>query len=281
MEKYQLIKKIGDGTFGTVFKAWNNASTEHKEVAIKMLKKKYMSWEKAYSLPEIQTLIELQHPNIAKLLEVIKSKNEVYLIFECLDRNVYEMMKDSHLDLTQIRNIIFQTLQGLEFIHSKDMFHRDLKPENLLESQGTVKIADFGLIKHVKDTYPFTDYVSTRWYRAPEIIIGAPDYGPSVDIFALGCIFAELYTKIPLFPGRNESDQLNKELQILGSPSKSDFPSFYELAVKNGFKINKYNAQSLKHVLKCSNNDVVDLIDRMIRLDPKERITAQDALQHE
>lgn len=100
------------------------------------------------------------------------------------------------------------------------MFHRDLKPENLLESQGTIKIADFGLAKSINDEVPFTDYVSTRWYRAPEIILGAEQYDFAIDIFAVGCIFAELIMKMPLFPGGNESDQLLKILQILGTPSK-------------------------------------------------------------
>lgn len=281
MDKYQIIKKIGDGTFGTVYKAWNRASTEYKTVAIKKLKQKYTNWDKCISLPEIETLLKFHHPNIIKLLEVIKDNNEVFLVFECMDKNVYQLMKDSDMDITQIRNIIFQTLQGLQYIHSKGLFHRDMKPENLLESQGTVKIADFGLAKKLTAPFPYTDYVSTRWYRAPEIIIGAEDYGPSVDVFALGCIFAELVMRAPLFPGRNETDQLNKELQVLGTPTHLEYPLFHKLADKNGFKIPKCTGQNLRNIIKCNNEAAVDLIDKMIRFNPKERITAEMALQHE
>ena len=281
MDKYQIIKKIGDGTFGTVYKAWNRASTEYKTVAIKKLKQRYAQWEKCVGLPEVETLLKFHHPNIIKLLEVIKERDEVFLVFECMDRNVYQLMKDSDLELTQVRNIVLQTLQGLHYIHAKGLFHRDLKPENLLESQGTVKIADFGLAKRVSAPFPFTDYVSTRWYRAPEIIVGAEDYGPSVDIFALGCIFAELVTRAPLFPGRNEADQLQRELALLGTPAHADYPLFHRLADKHGFKVPKCAGQSLRHVLKCGSEAAVDLIERMVRFHPAERITAAEALQHE
>lgn len=281
MDKYNIIGEIGDGTFGTVLKATNTNSTEHMIVAIKHLKEKYTNWEKALNLSEIQSLIKLQHPNIVKLLEVIKENNQIYLIFEYLQRNVYQVMKESDLDLIQIRNIIFQTLQGIHYVHKQGLFHRDLKPENLLESQGTVKIADFGLAKNLSDPYPFTDYVSTRWYRAPEIILGAENYDASIDVYAIGCIFAELIMRIPLFPGRNEVDQLQKILGVLGTPSFEENPEFLRLCKRNGYELPFYKKQNLKYVVKGADLESLDLIEKMICLNPENRITALEALQHE
>jgi protein kinase len=281
MKKYNIIAEIGDGTFGTVLKATNINSTEHMIVAIKHLKEKYTNWEKALNLSEIQALMKLQHPNIVKLLEVIKENNQMYLVFEYLQRNVYQVMKESELDIIQIRNIMFQTLQGIHYVHRKNLFHRDLKPENLLESQGTVKIADFGLAKNLNDPHPFTDYVSTRWYRAPEIILGAKDYDASIDIFAIGCIFAELIMKIPLFPGRNEVDQFQKIITVLGTPTKEEHPQLFKLAKKNNYQLPHFAKQPLKNIIKKADSVTLDLIERMIDLNPKNRITALEALQHE
>lgn len=220
MKKYNILGLIGDGAFGTVWKATNSQSTEHMIVAIKQLKEPQADWKQCMKSPEIQALMQLQHPNIVKLLEVNKENNQVYMVFEYLQRNVYQLMKETELDLVQIRNIIFQTLQGIFYVHKKGMFHRDLKPENLLESQGTIKIADFGLAKNINDDVPFTDYVSTRWYWAPEILLFSEQYDFAIDIFAIGCIFAELIMKVPLFPGGNGIDQLTKILQVLGTPPK-------------------------------------------------------------
>lgn len=171
MDKYSIVKTIGDGTYGSVLKAMNRRTGEI--VAIKKMKKKYYKWNQCIDQKEIQSLIALAHPNIVKLYEVILEKNMLYFIFEYLDQNVYEIMKERKklFPEQEIRNILFQTLQGLCYMHKKNYMHRDLKPENLLCYNNTVKIADFGLAKEIDAKPPFTDYVSTRWYRAPEILL--------------------------------------------------------------------------------------------------------------
>ena len=139
MEKYKVGKVLGDGTFGSVTKAINYHTAE--TVAIKRMKKKFFKWEDCAALPEIKSLIKFHHPNIVQLYEIIKFNNDLYFVFEFLDRNVYQMMKDrgKMFSETQIRNIIYQTLQGLAYIHRHGYFHRDLKPENLLELNGKFK----------------------------------------------------------------------------------------------------------------------------------------------
>ena len=136
MEKYKVGKVLGDGTFGSVIKATNNETGQI--VAIKKMKKKFFKWEDCISLPEIKSLMKFNHPNIVQLYELIKSNNELHFVFEFMDKNVYQVMKDRQkpFNETQIRNIIYQTLQGLAYIHRNGYFHRDMKPENLLELNG-------------------------------------------------------------------------------------------------------------------------------------------------
>jgi protein kinase len=225
--------------------------------------------------------VKLSHPNIVKLIGVIKSKCEVYLVFEYMEKNLYQLLKDNRLDIVQIRNIMFQALQGMHFMHSKGMFHRDLKPENILEHNGVVKIADFGLARNFTDEPPFTDYVSTRWYRAPEILLGSKQYDKSVDMFALGCIFAELVMRFPLFPGKNEADQLNKILKMLGTPSQKTSPTIFHLAKKANISLPNFERQSLSSIINCRDLSAVSLIEKMIQINPENRISASDALGHD
>jgi serine/threonine protein kinase len=138
-------------------------------------------------------------------------------------------------------------MEGLAFIHKHGFFHRDLKPENLLYQQATdtLKIADFGLAREIRSQPPFTDYVSTRWYRAPELCLRATSYSAPVDIFAAGCILAELYIMRPLFPGTSELDQLIKICSVLGTPTKEDWADGYKLSTMINFNFPKFNQSNL------------------------------------
>ena len=176
MERYKIIKTIGDGTFGSVVKA-SNLKKNGEIVAIKKMKKKFMNWEECMSLREIKSLQKLKnHENIIKLKEVIKVKDELFMVFEYLEQNLYQMYnnikeKGGFMNESQIKSLIYQTVSGLAYMHKNGFFHRDLKPENILTLKDNLKICDFGLAKEIRSRPPFTDYVSTRWYRAPEIIL--------------------------------------------------------------------------------------------------------------
>ncbi|KAG0497865.1 hypothetical protein HPP92_002556 [Vanilla planifolia] len=181
MERYRLIKEVGDGSFGNVWRAVNKESGEI--VAIKKMKKKYYSWEECINLQEIKSLRKMNHPNIVKLKEVIREHDELYFIFEYLECNLYQFMKDREKPFseTEIRNWCFQVFQALAYMHQQGYFHRDLKPENLLLYKDAIKVADFGLAREISSKPPFTEYVSTRWYRAPEVLLHSSVYGPAVD----------------------------------------------------------------------------------------------------
>ena len=206
MDKYTILKTLGDGTYGSVVKGINKQTNE--EVAIKKMKKKFYSWEECMALREIKSLRKLNHSQIVKLKEVIRVNDDLYFVFEYMEKNVYELMKDRSVAMTQeeVRSVMWQTMQGLAYMHKHGFFHRDLKPENLLSKGDTVKIADFGLAREIRSRPPFTDYVSTRWYRAPEILLRSTNYNSPVDMFACGAIMAELFMLRPLFPGNNETD---------------------------------------------------------------------------
>ena len=177
MDKYKITKTLGDGTYGSVVKAINIATKE--EFAIKKMKKKFYSWEECMALREIKSLRKLNHSQIVKLKEVIRVNDDLYFVFEFMEQNIYQLMKDHKKGFAEqeVKSIMYQTILGLAYIHKHGFFHRDMKPEDLLVKENNiVKIADFGLAREIRSRPPFTDYVSTRWYRSLEILLRSTNY---------------------------------------------------------------------------------------------------------
>jgi len=280
MDRYKILKIVGDGAYGNVYKAINKQTGEI--VAIKKMKKKFSSWEECMSLREIKSLRKLTHQNIVKLKEVIRSNDELHFVFEYLEQNLYDLIKDktNPLSETTIKSIIYQTLEGVAYMHKHGFFHRDMKPENLLIHQGMVKIADFGLAREIRSMPPYTDYVSTRWYRAPEILLRSTNYNSPVDIFAVGAIMAELYLNRPLFPGSNEHDQIYKLCSILGNPGPSLWPEGLRLASRMGLTFPSCQPVNLQSIISNASMNAVDVMLSMLRWDPQKRPTALQLLQH-
>ncbi|KAH7664156.1 [RNA-polymerase]-subunit kinase protein [Dioscorea alata] len=235
MEKYRLIKEIGDGTCGIVYKALDLQTND--VVAIKKMKRKYFFWEDCMNLREVKALRRLDHCNIVKLKEIVRENNELFIIFEYMECNLYEVMRErvTAFSEEEIRNLMSQMLQGLSYMHKNGFFHRDLKPENLLVTNGIIKIADFGLVRETMSKPPYTDYVSTRWYRAPEVLLQSSSYTSAIDMWAVGAILAELFTLSPLFPGESETDQLHKICAVLGTPDGSIWPEGMNFLRANHF----------------------------------------------
>ena len=294
MDNYEILNKLGGGSFAEVYKAIEKKTGEY--VAIKILKKKYSNWEECLELRETKSLKKLQDSslnshqkgieNIIKLKEMIfiKETGTLNLIFEYMEKDLFILMTErtpKKLNENQIKSIIYQTLMGLSYMHKYGFFHRDLKPENLLVTGEIIKIADFGLAREIRSIPPYTEYVSTRYYRAPECILKSNNYNSPIDIWALGCIMAEMYLHPqPLFFGNNEKEVLYKICSILGTPNHDIWNEGISQANKMDIKFPKFEPQKLENIITNASKDAIDLISQMIKWDPNKRATASNLLQH-
>ena len=287
MDRYRIESKLGSGAFGSVYKATHRDTGVR--CAIKKMRQKYDNWEECLELREVQALCSLRHPALVQLFAVIREHRRLYLIFEFVGPNLYQAIKDRTRPLPEpkIRSYLRQALQGLAHMHKSGYVHRDIKPENLLLRGPTLKIADLGLARPIAgpecdddDGRPWTEYVSTRWYRAPEILLRNPTYGPAVDIYALGAVAAELYSLRPLFPGSSETDQLACIAAVLGSPTEESWGDGVRLASEMGFSFPDVVPHGLRAVLPEASADVVSLIASMCVWDPEKRLTAEELLKH-
>ncbi|CAN1299416.1 Cyclin-dependent kinase F-4 [Linum perenne] len=280
MERYKLIKEVGDGTFGSVWRALSRHSGE--VVAIKKMKKKYYSWEECVNLREVKSLRRMNHPNIVKLKEVIRENDVLYFIFEYMECNLYQLMKDRDklFSEAEIRNWCFQVFQGLAYMHQRGYFHRDLKPENLLVTKAVIKIADFGLAREINSQPPYTEYVSTRWYRAPEVLLQSSLYGSKVDMWAMGAIMAELFSLRPLFPGTSEADEIHKICSVIGTPTMDTWADGLKLAASMRYQFPVFPGVHLSSLIPSASDDAVKLITSLCMWDPTKRPTASEVLQH-
>ncbi|KAI8062891.1 kinase-like domain-containing protein [Gongronella butleri] len=227
-DEYNFLSVIGAGSFGSVHQAVQKKTGKH--VAIKIMKRKFDSAEECDRLLECKILNLIPtHVHIVQTFDILFSpSHELCFVMEHMDGgNLYQWIKqkrDNHtrFSASELGIIMRQTLQAVAHIHANNIFHRDLKPENLLitYTSGTpvIKLADFGLAKETSSHPPYTEYVSTRWYRAPEVLLRSSNYSSAVDLWAIGAIFAELICGQPLFPGESEIDQLFCICKVLGSP---------------------------------------------------------------
>ena len=293
MEDYELINRLGGGSFADVYKAREKSTGEI--VAIKILKKKYKKWEECLELREVKSLQKLQDDslsnqkgvdNIIKLKQIIfiNKTGTLNLVFEYMEKDLFALMKSREpktLSEYEIKDFIYQTLLGLAHMHKYGFFHRDMKPENLLITNNKLKIADFGLAREIRSIPPYTEYVSTRYYRAPECILKSTNYNSPIDIWALGCIMAEMYLHPqPLFYGANEKEVLYRICSILGTPTYDIWLEGVTQAQLIGFKFPNNSGIPIKNIIKNASDDAIDLICQMIKWDPNKRATAQSLLNH-
>ena len=293
MENYEIIKRLGGGSFADVYLGKEHATSEL--VAIKVLKKKYRNLDQCYELREVQSLQKLckdnlssqkGYENIIKLKQIIfeKKTGKLSLVFEYMETDLYELMKKrspSRLTEDEIRDITYQMLLGLYHMHKYGFFHRDMKPENLLLTGKKVKIADFGLAREIRSIPPFTEYVSTRYYRAPECILRSQNYNSPVDIWAVGCIVAEMYMHpMPLFFGSSEKEVFIKICTILGSPNKSNWHEGVNQASKIGLKYPQSSGTDLANIVIGASPEAIDLMKQILKWSPSARATAASLLNH-
>lgn len=273
-------KIIGEGTYGVVFKA--REKTSGRYVALKKIRlEQEEEGIPSTALREISILKELDHPNIVRLEDVVSHNNKLYLVFEFLDQDLKHYIDDCPaLAPDLIQSYMHQLLEGLVYCHANRVLHRDLKPQNLLiDLEGVIKLADFGLARAFSiPVRTYTHEVVTLWYRAPEILLGSRSYSTPVDIWSLGCIFAEMLTRQALFPGDCEIDQLFRIFRVLGTPNEQVWPGVSQLPdFQETFPV--WQPKRIADVVQADEL-ALDLLSRMLVYDPAARITAKQALEH-
>ena len=284
--KYIRTTKLGEGTYGVVYRAKDQKGQE-----IYALKKIRLQAEEegipSTAIREISLLKELNHINIVKLYEVLHSPKKLTLVFEYVEQDlkkILDMAKGKGLDIKLTKNLLYQLLRGVDHIHKYKVLHRDLKPQNLLINKDNIlKIADFGLARGygipVKN---YTHEVVTLWYRPPDVLLGNKTYGTTVDMWSIGCIFAEMASGKPLFTGNSEVDQLKKIFEIMGTPTDNYASSLKELPEwgvgDNNFEEKK--PQNFKELIPNLDNEGIDLLQKFLQLEPDKRISCEEALKH-
>ncbi|XP_045212280.1 cyclin-dependent kinase 1-like [Mercenaria mercenaria] len=284
MDDYVKIEKIGEGTYGVVYKGKNKKT--NKSVALKKIRlESEDEGVPSTAIREISLLKELQHPNIVCLEDVLMQENKLYLVFEFLSMDLKKYMdtipSGQYMDKMLVKSYTYQITQGILFCHQRRVLHRDLKPQNLLiDNNGVIKLADFGLARAFGiPVRVYTHEVVTLWYRAPEILLGSQRYSTPVDMWSVGCIFAEMVTKRPLFHGDSEIDQLFRIFRTLTTPTEETWPGVTSLPdYKPTFPCWKTN--QLQGSVKQLDSQGLDLLQQMLIYDPALRLSAREALNH-
>ncbi|EME89788.1 serine/threonine protein kinase, CMGC family [Pseudocercospora fijiensis CIRAD86] len=328
-DKFEIMKDIGDGSFGSVTLGRTRAAGAHivrrgTLVAIKTMKKTFENFSQCMELREVIFLKSLpNHPHLVPAYDIFLDplSKKLHIAMEYMDGNLYQLMKardHKPLDCSSVKSILFQIMGGLDHIHEHNFFHRDIKPENILVSTSapdtgnafkrysqlvtppatppaySIKIADFGLARETHSRVPYTTYVSTRWYRAPEVLLRAGEYSAPVDIWAVGAMAVEIATLKPLFPGGNEVDQVWRVCEIMGSPGAwvnkhgqkvggGEWKEGIKLAQKLGFSFPKMAPHSLETVLPAPQwpASLAHFVTWCLMWDPRVRPTSRQALEHE
>ena len=305
LRKYDILQKLGKGAYGIV---WRAQSKQTKEVVA--LKKIFDAFQNATdaqrTFREIHLLREMSsHEHIIRLHSVLKADNDrdIYLIFEYMETDLHAAIRANILQEIHKQYILWQSLKALKYMHSAELLHRDMKPSNLLlNSDCLMKVADFGLARSLRASpatgamldstdppQPLTDYVATRWYRAPEILLGSSRYTFGVDMWSVGCILGEMILGKPVFPGSSTMNQLEKVMELVGKPDAvaiakvSQYaPSLCEQVQGMPSAASDEDARERwrRKLPADTSDDAIDLMMQLLRFNPDDRLTAEQALEH-
>ncbi|GAY38257.1 hypothetical protein CUMW_035300 [Citrus unshiu] len=281
------IMPIGRGAYGIVCSVLNTETNEL--VAIKKIANAFDNHMDAKrTLREIKLLQHFDHENVIAVKDVVppplrREFTDVYIAAELMDTDLYQIIRSNQsLSEEHCQYFLYQLLRGLKYIHSANVIHRDLKPSNLLlNANCDLKICDFGLARPTSENEFMTEYVVTRWYRAPELLLNSSDYTAAIDVWSVGCIFMELMNRRPLFQGKDHVHQMRLLIELLGTPTDADLGFVRNEDAKRYIRqLPQHPRQSLAQVFPHVHPLAIDLVDRMLTFDPMKRITVDEALAH-
>ncbi|XP_025089075.1 mitogen-activated protein kinase 1-like [Pomacea canaliculata] len=287
--RYTNLSYIGEGAYGMVVAATDNVTDTR--VAIKKISPFEHQTYCQRTLREIKILNRLKHENIIDIRDILRAASQaemkdVYIVQCLMETDMYKLLKTQQLSNDHVCYFLYQILRGLKYIHSANVLHRDLKPSNLLlNTTCDLKICDFGLARIADPDHDhtgfLTEYVATRWYRAPEIMLNSKGYTKSIDVWSVGCILAEMLGNRPLFPGKHYLDQLNHILGVLGSPSQEDLMCIINDKARGYIQSLPLKSKvPWKRMYQKADPKALDLLDKMLTFNPNKRINVEQALAH-
>lgn len=287
--RYKDLAYIGEGAYGMVVSALDTMT--NTKVAIKKISPFEHQTYCQRTLREIKILTRFRHENIIDIRDIlrvdsIEQMKDVYIVQCLMETDLYKLLKTQRLSNDHICYFLYQILRGLKYIHSANVLHRDLKPSNLLlNTTCDLKICDFGLARVADPEHDhtgfLTEYVATRWYRAPEIMLNSKGYTKSIDMWSVGCILAEMLSNRPIFPGKHYLDQLNHILGVLGSPSQEDLECIINDKARNYLESLPFKPKvPWVRLFHSADQLALDLLGKMLTFNPHNRITVEEALAH-
>uniref|UniRef100_A0A3P9LRF6 cyclin-dependent kinase n=1 Tax=Oryzias latipes TaxID=8090 RepID=A0A3P9LRF6_ORYLA len=282
LETYIKLDKLGEGTYATVFKG--RSKLTDNLVALKEIRLEHEEGAPCTAIREVSLLKDLKHANIVTLHDIIHTDKCLTLVFEYLEKDLKQYMDDcgNIMSVNNVKIFLYQLLRGLAYCHRRKVLHRDLKPQNLLISEkGELKLADFGLARAKSvPTKTYSNEVVTLWYRPPDVLLGSTEYSTPIDMWGVGCIFYEMITGRPLFPGSTVEDELHLIFRVLGTPTEKTWPGMPTSEEFKTYNFPLYRAEPLVSHAPRIDSDGHDLLSKLLQFDAKKRVSAEDALKH-
>ncbi|XP_009946727.1 cyclin-dependent kinase 17 isoform X1 [Gavia stellata] len=282
METYIKLEKLGEGTYATVYKG-RSKLTENL-VALKEIRLEHEEGAPCTAIREVSLLKDLKHANIVTLHDIVHTDKSLTLVFEYLDKDLKQYMDDcgNIMSMHNVKLFLYQILRGLAYCHRRKVLHRDLKPQNLLiNEKGELKLADFGLARAKSvPTKTYSNEVVTLWYRPPDVLLGSSEYSTQIDMWGVGCIFFEMASGRPLFPGSTVEDELHLIFRLLGTPCQETWPGISSSDEFRNYNFPKYKPQPLINHAPRLDTEGIELIAKFLQYESKKRISAEEAMKH-